>query len=65
MPRVDYGHAGCLEITYLPGDNRHAMHERSCCDEGIPIGAGIWHNPSPKNRAELSVTALDEKGSYF
>jgi len=43
VPRVDYGDAGCLEITLIPSGNRHAMHERSCCDEGIPIGAGIWH----------------------
>src|SRR5690349_20300538 len=43
VPRVANGHDGGLDNTYLPGDHRHAMHERSCCDEAIPMGAGIWH----------------------
>ena len=34
---------GCPEITHIPGHNCHAMHERSCCDESITIGARIWH----------------------
>jgi hypothetical protein len=43
LPRVNYGYAGRLEIAHIPGDNRHAMHKRSGCDEGISIGAGIRH----------------------
>jgi hypothetical protein len=43
VPRVDYGYASRLEIAQIPSGNRHAMNERSCCDEGVPIGAGIWH----------------------
>jgi hypothetical protein len=43
LPRVDNGYTGCLEMAHIPGHNRHAMNERSGCDESIPIGARIWH----------------------
>jgi hypothetical protein len=43
VPRVDYVYARCLEVAHIPGHNRHAMDECSCCDEGIAIGASIWH----------------------
>ena len=56
LPRVDYGYTGCLEITHILSDNRHAMHERSCCDEGITIGARIWHM---KRSASLGHSSIN------
>jgi hypothetical protein len=47
-------------MAHIPGHNRHAMNERSGCDESIQIGARIWHM---ERRASLA--SFDEEGSYL
>ena len=60
LPRVDNGYTGCLEMARIPGHNRHAMNERSGCDESIPIGARIWHI---ERGASLGHNGIDSQNS--
>jgi len=43
LPRIDYGYPGGLKMAHVPAHDRHAMNERSSCDESITIGPRIWH----------------------
>lgn|GEM_PF-5281553 len=43
LPRIDDGHAGRLEVGYIPGHDGHAMHKCGGCDICISVGARIGH----------------------
>lgn len=47
-------------MARIPGHNRHAMNERSGCDESIPIGARIWHM---ERCASLGHNGIDRQNS--
>lgn len=60
LPRVENGYTGCLEMAHIPGHNRHAVNERSRCDESIPIRARIWHM---QRRASMGHHRIDRQNS--
>ena len=43
LPRIDEGHAGRLEVGYIPGHDGHAMHKCGGCDIRISLGTRIGH----------------------
>jgi len=46
FPWIQQGHAGALEISYVPADDGHSVNQRSGGDHCVSMRAGIRHMQS-------------------
>jgi hypothetical protein len=43
FPRIDDTDARTLKVGHIPGRHGQTVHEGCGCNEGVTIGARIWH----------------------
>jgi hypothetical protein len=43
FPRVEDTGSRTFKVGYIPGRDGQAVHQGCGCDEGVTIGARIWH----------------------